>query len=308
MLIAMIFAMKMLQKKRLNAWQSMACFLGLFYFSMAKIQVKFICPIMIAWMLMLWPPLSACDRKNFLYKSISAMVLSIILIFGMDKCNQFFVKEKDNRHFWQYVKIYDLAGISVYSDQMWVPSFLWRGPKVTVQDIDRHYNEEWETLILRDRKATAPLRDAQNLTERKKLAQAWKEAVYKNPLAYLRHRAKVWFTTISYCNMKYKCKEWLKGRDSLFFLCHFLSFHSFAPFFVLSIYFAIIALRRIRNIFSIPLFMFSAMGIIMTGVLFFCSLASTSRYVYFSWCCFLFSIPFFWAVRRNQKMPLYARG
>lgn len=65
------------------------------------------------------------------------------------------------------------------------------------------------------------------------------------------------------------------------------------PFIPLFLYFWGIGIKYLlQDKDALILFMLSSMGLSLIFVLFVCCLAAAGRYIYFSWCCFAFSVPF----------------
>lgn len=299
MLLAMILAYHTLKDKSLSLWKTICLLLGVFYFSMVKIQAQYIFPLMILWIVWLQPPLRLKIPAVY-WKGVLWVALFLSVFGGMKACNHMLIQQQNNAHFWQYVKIYDLAGMSVFSNKMYVPDFLLKNDSVTVKDIEAYYDYLWEPLIRYDH---SPLIATQNDEERETLVIAWKESVIQDPVSYLKHRFRLWFKILGSSVLKGEYIKWAEGSPALLKISPVFSLFSMLPLLPLYLYFWWLGMRNLRiRKEGIPLFMLSSMGLILLFVLFVFSLAGAGRYIYFSWCCFMFSVPFAWRCYTQNKV------
>lgn len=291
MLLAMILAYHTLKEKRLSLWKTVCLLLGVFYFSMVKIQAQYIFPLMVLWIVLLQPPLRLKIPAVY-WKGILWAVLSVGIFGGMKACNNALVQQQNNAHFWQYVKIYDLAGMSVFANKMYVPDFLLKNDSITVKDIETHYDYLWEPLIRYDH---SPLIATQSDEEREALITVWKESIIQDPVSYLKHRFRLWFKILGASALKGEYVKWAGDSPALLKIAPVFSLFSMLPLLPLYLYFWWLGVRNLGvRKEGVPLFMFSSMGLTLLFVLFVFSLAAAGRYIYFSWCCFMFSVPFAW--------------
>lgn len=290
MFLSMILAHYTMKGRVLKPLPSVLLLLGIFYFSMIKVQAAFIFPFMVLWVVWLWPPLTFRCIPSGVIKGAMVLVLSLGLFVGMRACNKALVQPSGNAHFWQYVKIYDLAGMSVQSQKMYVPTFLLKHQQVTVKDIEDHYEYLWEPLI---RYEHSPLVQTQSDEERVLLRRAWRDAIYADPLAYMKHRLKIWFKILSGSALKGAYVKYVGESPFLLKFAFLFSAFSFLPLLPFFLYFLMVSVRDLRKRReALPAFILSAMGLMLISVLFVCSLAAAGRYIYFSWCCFMFALPF----------------
>lgn len=302
MFLAMILAKKTLENKTLKIKETLFIAVLLFYYTMVKIQAQFFFPFMIGWMIYLQPSLLKNSIQNILFRFVCVTLGSFLFFVGMEKCNDIFVQKQTNTHYWQYVKIFDLAGISVYSEKMYVPEFLLINPNITVQDIEKSYEYLWEPLI---KHKNSPLRKTQSDDERKYLLEQWWKGVREQPLAYLKHRARLWLKILYGSSVKGTFIEWAKTTaysSLLIKISIVLQVFSFLTCLPISIYFCYLGARNFtKSSYSLPLFVLNGMALTLLLVLFVFSLAAAARYIYFSWCCFFFSIPFAFEVWKLRK-------
>lgn len=291
MFLTMCLAYKTYHKKTLSWWETILIVLGVFYFSLVKIQAQFIFPFMLFWILTLQPFYRTTGLKNKLRQGAILVSSCIVFLWGMNQTNTYLVQEKNTAHFWQFVKIYDLAGMSVFSGNVYVPEFLWKHETITVADIEKAYDYLWEPLI---RYPDSPLRETQSDAEREQLVETWWACVLKDPLAYAKHRGRLIGKILSGSVVKgefveYATKyypQWLKWSP----IFSVFSFLSALPLLIVCL---LVGFRYRHSISSaMPAFLLAAMGGALIAVLSVFSLASAARYIYFSWCCLMFAIPF----------------
>ena len=297
--ISMILATFTIKNQKLKIWQTLLILTGIFYYSMVKVQAQFIFPFMIAWLVLLQP--SFCSKKptDFICKSLLCISLVFGVSFGMSKFSSSLIEKKNNLHYWQYVKIYDLAGMSVFAQKMYVPDFLLKTPKINIKDIEDHYDYLWEPLIVYDH---SPLLRTTNDHQRDTLLATWKKCVAQDPISYLKHRFRLWFKIMVGSAAKGAYITWADGSTTLLRFVPIFSIFAFMPLFPIFLYFWWLGLRRFKkDNHAVPLFMLSSMGLSLIFVLFVCSLASAARYIYFSWCCFMFAVPFAYKTWINIK-------
>ncbi len=297
--ICMVLAYKTLKDQKLRLWHTVLILAGVFYYSMVKIQAQFIFPFMIAWLVLLQPRSFVKNSTDFISKFLLFIGLVFGISFGMNQCNNALVEKKNDKHYWQYVKIYDLAGMSVFAQKMYVPDFLLKNPNITVKDIENHYDYLWEPLIRYDH---SPLISTRNEQDRENLLGTWKKCVKQDPISYLKHRFRLWFKIMVGSAAKGAYITWADSSPTLLRFAPIFSIFAFMPLFPIFLYFWWLGLRRFKkDNHAIPLFMLSSMGLSLIFVLFVCSLASAARYIYFSWCCFMFAIPFAYITWINLK-------
>ncbi|MBP6985257.1 MAG: hypothetical protein KBB83_01545 [Alphaproteobacteria bacterium] len=294
MFLAMYLAKLTLMDERITWIKALLVLVGIFYFSMAKIQAQFFFPFMTLWLVMLLPPIKPHKPLNIIAKSLIFITITAGVFFGMKECNRIMIQDKNNAHFWQFVKIYDLAGMSVYGKKNYIPPFLFKTPTVTLQDIEDHYAYLWEPLI---RNEDSPLVETKNDEERLLLVEAWKSAIIKDPISYLKHRSRIMIKMLTNSGLKGLYQSYFSNNQTMLLFSPLFSLFRLMVFMPFYLYFWFLGARYFcQQKSAIPLFMLSSMGLTLIMVLFVFSLAAASRYVFFSWCCLLFSLPFAWDV------------
>ncbi|MHA1558502.1 MAG: hypothetical protein ACTSXG_01650 [Alphaproteobacteria bacterium] len=285
-LIGMYLAFKNIKNQKIPSWALGIIFTGLFYFTSVKYQAKFILPIMLFYIFY------TISKKHVLIKTILA---SAVMIFLINTSTKLIVHEETKKgHFWQYVKIYDLAGISIRTNRVLLPRFLWKREAVTVSDITKRYELYWEPLVVFD---DSPFRATENKFERQGLIKAWNKAVLHHPIAYFQHRFYVWFNglilstpikdLINECMPdSSKTKDWLKSFARAF------KFVFIFPFLLFFTYIGGRDFYRQKSKYAAPLFFLNLMGCTLLTLLFVFSLAGVGRYIFFTVFLLLLSFPF----------------
>jgi len=291
-LLSMYLADKMLANQKLK-WPALLIFIAaLIYFTSVKYQAQFICPIIICWLFYV-QNLSKI-KANIFWGTILG---SLAIIMSVDHINHYLVTERGtgSSHSWQYVKIFDLAGMSVNSDTVFIPRPLLTRANVTAADIKRTFTLAWETLIY---SPNSVIRIPHNDQERHLLLLTWQNAVLHHPLTYLRHRYSIWEEglLLSSPGKMYVQEKLLNYPTLAKYLVPLATLSAFVfliPFMLATI---VIGLRSLRYNFvrkhAIILLFLMGMSLELVAILFFKSLASVPRYVYFSVYLFMLSTPF----------------
>ena len=219
---------KQLKCQKLNLLQLISFISLLFYGASVKYQARFILPIMITWISLhqFWILNPNRKKTSLIFISIIGLALGVSLSQSLDRVNRLIVPQTTTSHAWELVKIFDLAGMSIQADQLLVPKFLLKDPnKISLseiehednaldvgpeQDLDaikehvkkhgyddtfylnvmrRHYDLLWEPLVVYK---TSPLGRTNNDEQRKELRKVWHQSVKDHPIAYLKHRFRLW--------------------------------------------------------------------------------------------------------------------
>ncbi len=299
MFISMVLFYFNKTNKTPKIWQVCILIFSVFYFTMAKIQANFIFPFMLMWIIWLLPRFSSHEWINITYQSTVLLISSYLFFMSIVATNTYFIKDEHNLNKWQCVKIYDLAGMSVFSNKMYVPEFLLKTSSITVLDIEKSYEYLWEPLIVYPH---SPLRLTKSDREREQLVQVWKESILKDPIAYVKHRGRLWLKIMTGSTVKGAFLERMKDHPTALKIAPFLSIFSFMPLFPIFLYFWWLSIRNLKkDKHALPLFILSSMGLTLIFVLTIFSLAAAARYIYFSWCCFIFAVPFAYEVWRQKR-------
>jgi hypothetical protein len=329
-MLSLWLAYKDLKQKKFNAFENLIFFIIVFYTTSVKYQAKFILPILLLWYVSVQfnkpSILSARSKLKVLIKHISiAMILCFSIINGIEITNNFLVTKhgQGSNNSWQYKKIYDLVGTSININQILVPKFLAKKEVMTLEDLRNHYELAWEPLIVYDH---SPLRSAHSDKELAAIDKSWKQMIRNHPIGYLKHRLHIWATGIllsapgeGYLTGKSTYLSSLEKKHGnllggLSFLANKFSWilyiFAYISIFPFQMYFIFSSLRlysKENNKYAKAVFFMSIMGLTLLFLLFFFSLASMPRYIYFTYVMFFFSIPFFIAMRQQIRKERLVR-
>lgn len=280
----------------------------LFYGTAVKFQAQYVVP----WMLF---GLSVCFTSYKIVKKtmLITVISSIAMLSGIYMFNNYFVGQNNKSYSWQWVKLYDLAGITFYTGDNVLPSFIIEHPEFSLDELKKRFNhQEVDSL---QRQPHNPLRWAVDQEQRQQIIDCWYKAVVRYPHIYLYHRAKNFMTLLTSMPLqqlhtldfsKYSQLSWLSTLQKLneqktmdTWQAHCKSVVAWALFALLAAlrslfmvgllvpfiiaYFVIGWLNR-GNPAALPLLLFNGVNILLLLVLFFFSMASVMRYVYIVVC------------------------
>ena len=302
-LLSCFLAHKYVNQKRISNIETLLFSILLIYSTSVKFQAQYIMPILIFWF---------CNvkfRYSFKLNVIATILISILSIQLISNINSTIVNTKGtgSSYSWQYVKIFDLAGMSLHSNEILVPKELWKRKDITVNDIRKAYELAWEPLIVY---ADSPLNATKNKYERGLLLNKWRTSVLKYPIAYLKHRAYIWCRGLLLsAPSKSAVVEYIKPngifKNTLFFLATFSAFIFLLPFFMCFLYIGF--KYRTHDTLKLHahciLYTLSMAGLLLM-ILFFFSLAAVPRYIYFSNYMLFISAPFAWYCHQENKQKV----
>jgi len=278
-------------------WYQIALLLTiLLYGTAVKFQAKYCVPILLGWITYIITDKSILNQKFF------KIFISLTFIFYLllNIINFILVPNEQKDHSWQYVKIYDLAAISIATHQDLLPDFI----KTELFSTEDLYLRASSCKSLTNCKysqynvdnfvfGVTPILKKSNIEqERKKLYSIWLNSVLNHPIIYLKHRCIVIIGILLGTPIEYKNIANLFANNHYLFLTAnifiYLVFSNliFNILSVIYFIFGIITLYKQKgtNLLAIPIICFNAISLIMLLVLFFCSMASTPRYVYINAC------------------------
>lgn len=289
-LISAYLALKTLREEKAPLSTSLLLGALLFYATAVKYQAQFILPLLVFWYALVQSQFKVL--KSFLI----AVPLSLFLIFAIHTVNSYLVNTQGpgSSNSWKYVKMYDLAGMSVRENKVLIPATFHKKP-VTVADVQRTYSFEWEPLIVG---TDAPFRAPTTRAELDTIQGAWKKAITQHPMAYVAHRLSIWKKGILF---GVPGKAWVDqklGKNNFIskYLVPLGILTAYVFIFPFQLLFFAIGIRglshtRTRGAARTLLFM-GGMGTILVLVLMVFSLAAVPRYIYFTNYLFMLSVPF----------------
>ena len=273
-------------------------FIILSYATAVKFQAQFILPILLVFFFHV-----LLSSKNIKYKKtlsiLSSIATSCALIFSIEMINSHIVNQKGNgsNHSWQYVKIYDLTGMSLLSNQILLPKTLLKNNEITLQDIEKKWDLLWEPLIC---DTDSPLISTKSDKDRDELLNTWWDSVMKHPLIYLRHRLTMWLDGIVMAapSKNYIQKNlFIKNATLKSFIVTIASIFAYIVLMPFQFSFFWIGARAVKKDgitkqYGKTLLFLTTMGMSLLFILLFKSLAATPRYICLTFFTFFVSVPF----------------
>jgi len=273
----------------------------LFYGTAVKFQAMFILPLLTLWMGL---TLALTYKRGLLVGlGLFASLYASISFFNAH------VSTPSNS--WQWVKLYDLAGISIRKNQNYFPSFVTDYPGFSTERLHQFYNpRRVDDYVYRP---DPVLIKGATPQQAKEVWHYWFETVLRHPVAYLHHRGAVCWEQI--CLSSIKSPQEIKGKEimspSLLRVSTLLDhynlipfaklFTSFAPYLPFQILYLCLGLYYRRSPLGRTLLFLNGIGLGLLATLFFFSMAAEARYLYLSLGCVHFSHPFAYALWRSRK-------
>jgi len=305
--IIAILSYSTMKTKSLNLYQIIIILFLLSYGTSVKFQAIYICPIITL-------IFSYClNNLKFNLKTFILSFFIYTLIFFSIKClHDSLIPPEKRSHSWQFVKLYDLAAISIKLDDPIFPDFVKNNPNFSFENIKKNFtHEKVDALIFPDH---APLIKGTNESERKQLLYCWYKNILKHPYIYLSHRFKNLFYILNAGPLqklklndleKYKGLEWLKNYKNLSkivfkisSLAKFLKFGFLLPFIIF--YFILGLININKNPAALPLIFMNSISLALVFILLFFSMAGMLRYVYIAMCMFHSSHGFAYLCWKNR--------
>ncbi len=297
-LLSLYLSDRAINNKPIKLFHIPIFFTILSYATAVKFQAQFILPILLFFFFQILLINKRVKHKTIL--SISSSILtSIALIFSIEVINSHIVNKKGtgSNYSWQYVKIYDLAGMSLISNKILLPQTLIKHDRITLKDIEKKWDLLWEPLIC---DTDSPLVSTKNDKEREELLSTWWENILRYPLIYLQHRVIMWLDGIvmSAPGKNYIEKNLFITNQTLKpFIVTIASIFAYIvllPFQLSFFWLGTRALRKdhLTKQYGKSLLFLTTMGMSLLFILLFKSLAATPRYICFTFFTFFISVPF----------------
>ncbi|MBP6104021.1 MAG: hypothetical protein KA508_03040 [Gammaproteobacteria bacterium] len=279
-------------QKPLPWYALISIFLILLYGTALKFQAQYCAPILLLWIA------HSFARYEINFKRFVPIFCALSFVFygSLKSFNDYWVPEKQRNYSWQYVKIYDLAAISIHSGVMFLPDCIKNENFSDKALHDTFYRNgipvSVDELVFG---AKAILRKGNNPVERTLIYKAWVRGLMSYPRIYLRHRANnMAYALLSRPGFMYvpQVLSHLSTPEtplyrvlyaSLGILFYVLMSHMNAAILCL-VYLAYSVKMQARSWAAMPLLYLNAIGLSVLGILFFCSMAGTPRYTYILVC------------------------
>jgi hypothetical protein len=284
-----------MHKKRPSTLQLAGITLILFYGTAAKFQAVYCAPFML---------MGICYILNNFKLNLKTLLYTIIaqlaLLVCINQFNSFVVTTEKKSDYWKYVKIYDLAGMSIELDQPIFPEYILEYKNFSFSLIKEKFNYERVDDIVFFKDSPIPRKETEN--DQVSLLKKWQHAVVKHPVAYLKHRYKNWRRLLftkpleklekldfnSFGGLKWFAS--LQNKKSflsqlIFFTLGFIRYiFSFIFVFIFMLCYLALGIFKRRETLGVILIILNGAALMMVLALYFLSMASLLRYVYISVC------------------------
>ena len=277
----------------------------LFYGTCVKFQAQYCAPIVIAGYVIY--------HGLFILKNKIKILLSFLLITTVFYSlflyvNNLLVPDAKKNNSWEYVKIYDLAAISINTGTMYVPNFLHTSYFSSDRFVKIFNYPAVDDMVFGE---YAIFRKSQNLQESKQLWQQWAKTVVLHPYLYLKHRAINLSYTILSLPEFFVIKNFLVTKlnpDSYTYKIIYYTARvagyvlvGHVVMVLLSILYLFLGAASLGKIWAAyPLIIFNSINCTILLALFFCSMAGTPRYTYIVACLTSASHAFAWVCFKNK--------
>jgi hypothetical protein len=291
-----ILAYHDLKKTKLSLWTTIFLFIILFYGTAVKFQAKFILPFLLLWWVLLQ------DNKKLYHAIFKLFLAASIFTVSIISFEKYLNTKKE--HTWQYVKLYDLAGISLDINKNLIPESHIGTKDYSLDTLKKIYETDRVDSLVFVGTPTFLKRGA-NEQERQNLMTVWDRALWNYPLSYLKHRLAIFKHQISKSMVKTRDEilSYKEGvTDSVYQLLDFAEefgimdiarlLTSFLIYFPVLLFYLFYGLHQYhKSIYARPLLMMNLVGGSLILTLFIFSMASDARYIYLTSCMLHFSHP-----------------
>lgn len=247
---------------------------------------------------------------KFNFKTISSgITLYLAILTGVLAINSYLVPTAQESHSWQWVKVYDLSGMSVRLNKPLYPEFILQQPNFDFEKVKVTFDpyKVDELVFPRD----AVIRGGADQTQRQALWDYWFKTVLQHPWLYLQVRANLFkynlITAPCENNNPVKFLQTtalapilrIPGVSVSVDLAYdifkvMLRFIWLLPLLAFYIFLGVAGFRK--NNEAAPILLFTLCGTSLLGVLFFLSMAGTARYVFLTTCLLHASHGFAYAI------------
>ncbi len=174
-----------LHQKKPSSLEFFALFAVLFYGTAVKFQGMYIAP-------------AACLGLSYImqnfklnFKTIASSIFLYLALFSsITILNNVIVPEKHKSNSWKFVKIYDLAGMSILLNKPIFPEYIKNYSKFDFNKVKTKFNYERvdDIVFFED----SPIPRIETKQDREELLKLWRVTACKHPMTYLQHRCKNW--------------------------------------------------------------------------------------------------------------------
>ena len=231
------------------------------------------------------------DRRRFFqdWQSLLASLIFGCCVYGsVHWINQALVPAASKSHAWQYVKLFDLAAISIEANQDLIPSFN-KTPAYTTEKLKwRFQPDAVDPYIYSDDNIFKKTSDDGEMDA---LWNAWAKAVVDHPFLYLKHRGRnmghTLMSRVGFDKIITEIQKIIPQHSPFYAIIHgtvaglSYIFLSHLLYVLVGIFYWFLAIFSWNKTPAAPvLFGFSSVGLLLLAILFFMSMAGTPRYTY----------------------------
>lgn len=284
LLAASVLAYYTIVQKRPSPLVLLGLLLVLIYGAAVKYQGQF-CVIVFA----LWIGGLLCQKRKWFDKILAGLAIYGLIFFSICLINNALVPQKSKNYSWQFVKLYDLAAISIGTHADLIPNFN-KTPAYTFQKLQERFKYPTvDPYIYSQDNILMITKDPADMTT---LADTWRKDVIAHPVLYLKHRViNMCYALLSRPGYDF-VTEYLNKlpHDSMSYTLVynvsniiFYTFMSHLPVILLGVGYFILALYSWRASKAAPVLLgFTSLALLMVAILFFMSMAGVPRYTYIS--------------------------
>lgn len=283
----------------------------LLYGAAVKFQAQYLAVFTLLWLVL------AFNNYKLNYKMlVKFLVISGVFYYSLISINNYLVPNQQKSNSWQFVKMYDIAAISVATHKPLLPDFIKLSGYSEQEMLLRFNHKAVDSLIYGDCGRKPILQKTSDKAQQEKLLAIWKDSLLSHPFYYLQHRlfnagyllfdragfevVRDFFQEIGI--YKYKVAHMIIGGLAYPLLMHVIPIMLAFIYFGFAFYCLIIRVSR-ENAISLLFFNVIAVGMFL--ILFIFSMAGIPRYTYISVCMVhashLFAYQCFKAMRRKPK-------
>lgn len=282
--------------KKMPIFVTLGLLLILLYGASVKYQGQFIAIIPLIWASFLLGKTLPLFKRALIFLSIA------FTFYGsMELVHKALIPNIEKNHSWQWVKLYDLAAISLKTRQDLIPEFNKRPSFSKEKLYERYSNQSVDAYIYFDDPIFQVTKDEMQM---KVLWNTWALEILKHPLNYIIHRSgNMGYALLSRPGFQYVSpflEKFLSPHTALFNTVHkvigwiYFIFMSHLLVVFLSFIYVILALKTWGKSKSSPILLgYSLTGLAMPCCIFFLSMAGNPRYTYicaiFCYLCHVFA-------------------
>jgi hypothetical protein len=305
--VASFLACRTIQGRSLGWCSLLITTVVLLYGTGVKYQAQFCVPILLGWVGVLSVPSSL--RAKLLGRTLWVLAYGGIF-YGAFGLIQHAVPRTTPSHSWQLVKFFDLAAISVATDEDWIPSFN-RRPNYSLAELKARFAPNtMDPYCTGDDRILDKTFDP---AEQAELLAQWRRAIAAHPWIYLKHRSTNLFYGLIGRPDFHSISDVFKERGLPIPVAQssigynaikivLWLFLSCAPFLVLGLFYGFMGLRYFsRSVFARIMTAYCALSFTMTGLLLFMSVAGVARYHYLTFLMIYACHVFFIGLRNELK-------